>query len=186
MRYTTVIDISEMPAVYRNVNARLVYIHLCLKAGYHDNDRDLVSVSIRALAEALSLTLSATRHALQVLENAGLVMRQGQLLWVRKWVQEQPISTRARTARQQEQLRQQAAARQAREARERELEIERLRRQADQQAGKSQFVTYYEDLQKRAAAGDAEAARLVEQRKGIYEAAVMNLQKNQQNELNTP
>lgn len=95
MRYTTVIDISEYPAIYRNRNARLLYIHMALKAGYHDNDRDLLNTSIRMLAYQSGLTVSAVRHALQVLEGAGLLTRDGLTWRVKKWVlEEKPTSRR--------------------------------------------------------------------------------------------
>ena len=61
MRYTTVIDISEMPEVYKNSTARLIYLHMSLKAGYHDADRDLVKLSIRRLSSDVGVTVSATR-----------------------------------------------------------------------------------------------------------------------------
>lgn len=105
MRYTTVIDISEMPEVYRNATARLVYLHLALKAGYHDNDRDRAAVSIRRLAMDVDVTVSAARHAIRQLERAGLLKREGGALVVKKWVEEQTITTRARTKREmQEQI----------------------------------------------------------------------------------
>lgn len=60
MRYTTIVDISEYASLYRNHNARLVYLHLALRSGYHDNDRDLIDVSVRRLADAVA-SLSARR-----------------------------------------------------------------------------------------------------------------------------
>lgn len=105
MRYTTVIDITEMPEIYRNVTARLVYVHLSLKAGYHDADRDLAAVSIRRLAGDVGCTVSAIRHALKQLERHQLVTREGNAWRVKKWVEEQKITTRARTKRElQDQL----------------------------------------------------------------------------------
>lgn len=86
MRYTTIIDISEEPAVYRNVNTRLLYLHLALKSGYHDDDRDRVDISIRRLSFATGLTVSATRHALKVLERCQLLTREGSTWTVKKWV----------------------------------------------------------------------------------------------------
>lgn len=86
MRYTTLIDITEQPDVYRNVHARLLYLHLALKSGYHDNDRDLISISIRRLAMDAGLTVSATRHALRVLGAAGLISREGDKLRILKWI----------------------------------------------------------------------------------------------------
>lgn len=105
MRYTTVIDISELPEVYKNSTARLIYMHMSLKAGYHDSDRDLVTLSIRRVAAEVGVTVSATRHALHLLERSGLISREGQLWRIKKWVEEQTITTRAKTKREmQEQI----------------------------------------------------------------------------------
>lgn len=105
MRYTTVIDITEISEVYKNATARLIYLHMSLKAGYHDADRDLVRLSIRRLSADVGVTVSATRHALHQLERAGLLTREGELWRVRKWVEEQQITTRAKTKREmQEQI----------------------------------------------------------------------------------
>ena len=105
MRYTTVIDITEISEVYKNPTARLLYLHMSLKAGYHDADRDLVKLSIRRLSADVGVTVSATRHALQQLERAGLLTREGELWRVKKWVEEQQITTRAKTKREmQEQI----------------------------------------------------------------------------------
>lgn len=99
------IDISELPEIYRNMTARLIYMHMSLKAGYHDSDRDLVTLSIRRVAAEVGVTVSATRHALHLLERSGLLTREGQVWRVRKWVEEQTITTRAKTKREmQEQI----------------------------------------------------------------------------------
>lgn len=105
MRYTTVIDISELSEIYKNPTARLIYLHLSLKAGYHDADRDLVKLSIRRLSADVGVTVSATRHALHQLERSGLLTREGELWRVKKWLEEQQITTRAKTKREmQEQI----------------------------------------------------------------------------------
>lgn len=105
MRYTTVIDITEFPDVYRNHAARIVYLHMALKAGYHDNDRDLLTYSIRRLSYDTGLTVSAVRHALKTLMKHGLVGKAGLQWKVQKWVVEQTITTRPRTKREmQEQI----------------------------------------------------------------------------------
>lgn len=105
MRYTTVIDISEITEIYKNPTARLLYLHMSLKAGYHDVDRDLVRLSIRRLSADVGVTVSATRHALHQLERSGLLTREGELWRVKKWVEEQQITTRAKTKREmQEQI----------------------------------------------------------------------------------
>lgn len=86
MRYTTLIDISELPDVYRNKNARLLYMHMVLKSGYHDQDRDLLDKSLRILASETGLTLSATRHAVAQLEAAGLLKKEQGNWRVKKWI----------------------------------------------------------------------------------------------------
>lgn len=105
MRYTTVIDISENRQLYANHNAVLVYLHLCLRAGYHDQDRDMVSISIRNLARDTGVTVSACRHAIKLLMGAGLLTRTAGTWTVKKWVEEHQITTRAKTKRDmQEQI----------------------------------------------------------------------------------
>lgn len=95
MRYTTVIDISEFPEVYRNGSARTLYFHLALKSGWHDNDRDRLKASIRTLAADAGLTVSATRHAVMVLTRAKLLAREADGRWyVKKWTIEAPPSPR--------------------------------------------------------------------------------------------
>lgn len=87
MRYTTVIDISEFRSTYRNLNARLLYLHLALKSGYHDDDRDLITISIRRMASDAGLTVSAARHALATLEKDGLVKKTDDgRLKILKWI----------------------------------------------------------------------------------------------------
>lgn len=175
MRYTTIIDISEIPAIYRNVNARLVYLHLVLKSGYHDNDRDLVRMSLRRIAAETGLSLSAIRHAVAQLERAQLLSRQGDIWFVKKWIIEQKISTRARTARQQKQIEIEAEKRRENEKREQEAAIERQRREQIAAQGKTSFMLFYESLEKKAAAGDLEAAESVKKYKSMY----MQHKKNQ-------
>ena len=94
MRYTTVIDISEFPQIYRNLNARLLYIHMALKAGYHDDDRDVCRQSIRNLAADVGITVSAVRNALLQLEKSGLISRGSDCWIVKKWVATETPSPR--------------------------------------------------------------------------------------------
>ena len=169
MRYTTVIDISDIPAVYKNQNARLVYLHLALKSGYHDDDRDLIDISIRRLAMATGLTVSATRHAIAQLERARLLVKEGPFWHVKKWIVESTVTPRAKTAKQQKAI-EEAARRQAeQEQRQREQAIEQQRREQLAAKGKTSFMVYYEGLVERANAGDIEAARLVQKHKSSYE-----------------
>lgn len=175
MRYTTIIDISELPRIYQNINARLVYLHLVLKSGYHDDDRDLVHLSLRRIAAETGLSLSAIRHAISVLEKSGLLSRQGDLWLVKKWIIEQKISTRARTARQQKAIEIEAERRIENEKREREAEIEKQRREALAAQGKTQFMLYVERLQKEAAAGNIEAAEALKRHEKAYNTAVKQM-----------
>lgn len=169
MRYTTIIDITELPSIYRNHNARLLYLHLVLKCGYHDADRDMTDTSIRQLSAAVGLTIAATRHALLQLQAVGLLTREGRVWTVRKYVAQSPISARAKTTRQAQQR---AEARQ-REAEE--LEAEKKREQETRKwqklraQGKTPFMVYYEQMMKAAAAGDMEAAEIVRKRRQAYE-----------------
>lgn len=102
MRYTTVIDISEIPEVYRNTQARILYLHLALRSGYHDDDRDQVVTSIRRCALETGMSTSACRHAIRQLERAQLLSRNGGTWKVKKWVQEAAVTPRAKTKRAME------------------------------------------------------------------------------------
>lgn len=86
MRYTTIIDLSEFAAIYRNANCRLLYLHMAIKSGYHDEDRDILRCSIRALAADSGLSVAAVRHALKMLEREKLVTRIDGGWRVLKWV----------------------------------------------------------------------------------------------------
>lgn len=115
MRYTTVIDITEFAAVYRNQNARLIYFHMALKSGYHAEDKDRIQTSIRRLASDLNLTVSATRHALAQLEREDLIVRTNGGWKVKKWVIEnypEKNQVRKKTAAQEEKEKQQEKDRQ--------------------------------------------------------------------------
>ena len=158
MRYTTIIDITEYPTIRRSRNAIYLYLYMALRAGWHDADRDLLDESIRSLAYHAGLTVSATRHALDLLTKAGLISRTGTVWKVTKWVPEQPVTSRPKTARQQAQIEAEAARRREREAREREEAIERQRRQQMAASGTTDYQRYIEGLRQRAAAGDQDAA----------------------------
>lgn len=94
MRYTTIIDITEETGVYRNKNARLLYMHLVLKAGYHDDDRDTTRLSIRQMADGAGISVSACRHALKILTDANLVSKEDGQWRVLKWVAATPPTPR--------------------------------------------------------------------------------------------
>lgn len=168
MRYTTIIDITEVPAVYRNPNSRILYIHMALKAGYHDDDRDVLDISLRNLAAASGLTLSACRHALRTLEKAQLITKHGDVWMVKKWLPAQAISARPKKAASDQEAAREAERKQ-RERQERKENQERQAQAALAEQGKTPFMAYYEGLVEKAASGDMDAARLVKKHEATYE-----------------
>lgn len=100
MRYTTVIDISEIPEIYRNKNVCRLYFHLCLKAGYHDDDRDTIRLSVRGMSYETGLSLSAIRNAIGQLLKHGLLEKTQAGMKVKKFLVEMPVSKRARTRKE--------------------------------------------------------------------------------------
>lgn len=179
MRYTTIIDVSESAPLYKCVGVRLVYLHLVLKSGYHDHDRDLVKISLRQLSEQTGLTLSATRHAIAVLERASMINRNGSLIRVRKWIPEQPITSRKKTEKQQKEIDEAARRRAEKEQYEREQAIEAARRESFRLQGKNSYMVYYEEKQRLAEAGDIEAQEFCRQNKEKYEEFKKAMQKQQ-------
>lgn len=170
MRYTTIIDISASRPLYRNHNVRLVYLHMCLRCGYHDNDRDMLRMSIRAIAADTGLTVSATRHALALLLRAKLIERNGDVWRVFKWLPEQQITTRPATKKQQQQqIAREIEQQQQREREAREID-DKKRREALEQSGKTSYMVYYESKLEAARNGDLEAQKIVERNREIYEA----------------
>lgn len=168
MRYTTIIDISEMPSLYRSESCRLVYLHLVLKSGYHDSDRDLCGISLRRLSHDTGLTLAAVRCALARLVNAQMIVKQGTLWYVRKFILEQPITPRAKTAKQAKRIEAMAVQEQEHEQRVQRLQIEEQKRLNLINQGKTSLMVWYEQQLERAAAGDKEAADYCDRNREIY------------------
>ena len=162
MRYTTVIDISEQSAVYKNVKCRLVYLHLALKSGYHDTDRDMIDISLRNLAWQVGITVSATRHALAMLQRYHLLTRQGNLWIVKKWTVQDTITARPKSQRQQRLQDDEEARRRQREREERQEAAARQEREQLHASGKTQFMVWYEQQLELADQGDSDAQRAVE------------------------
>lgn len=90
-------------------------------------------------------------------------------MMVKKWVVEQPITTRAKTKKQQDKAIanaiEMAYKMEAEERREKDEKIQKEIRKT----GKTPFMVYYESLVAKAEAGDVEAASLVKQHKATYE-----------------
>ena len=153
MRYTTIIDIFDTPA-WRSSSARLVYFYMCLKCGYHDDDRDIIKISLRELSARLRLTLSAVRCALSLLISQGLITPSGPSAYkVTKWAEPKEISRR-KTKREKEIAR-------IDEVRQQEKAMEKAKRAEEikQAAGKSSYQLRIERLQAAAAEGDQAAAK---------------------------
>lgn len=169
MRYTTIIDIRELPAIYRNVNARLVYLHMVLASGYHDNDRDQTEMSIRRISYETNLTISAVRHALSCLERAGLISRTGITWTVKKFVLESSITPRIRSEKKKREI--------ENLEREKMIQEETARRELEEKqkvirlkkAGKNPLFEMVKDLMRRAANGDQEAAESLQLYKSTVE-----------------
>lgn len=177
MRYTTVIDISEIQQVYRNMATRVLYVHMCLKCGYHDVDRDILDLSLRQLAAGAGLSLSATRHGLKILESAGLVRRQGAAWIVRKWLPEQSISQRPKTQREQRQI--DAAVERKRQEAERDRAdlVDRALREQQWAQGASPYQLYLQQLEAKANAGDSEAAEALQRHREMNKRRELEEQK---------
>ena len=169
MRYTTIIDIREFPQIYRNDNAKLVYLHLVLISGYHNEDRDQTTISIRQISYDTGLTISAVRHSLKVLISAGLLSRNGITWNVTKFVLEKPISPRIRSEKKRsaaENLERERINKEEQNQREKE---EKRKYQEEIKAGKNPLKEMVKDLMKRAQNGDEEAAENLKRYKAIVE-----------------
>lgn len=179
MRYTTIIDITEIPAIYRNIHARLLYLHLTLIAGYHDDDRDICETSIRRLAADVGLSESAVRHSLRILQKARLLTFQDGIYKIRKWLPAAPISSRP--APPDPKLEAAATARRVQEQKEMEkANQDAIRKEQLAAAGKTEFMIYFEGLLEKASTGDLDAQRLVNRHRETYEAHKANMQKKNQ------
>lgn len=169
MRYTTIIDIREFPQIYRNNHVKLVYLHLVLISGYHDEDRDQTPISIRQICYDTGLSLSAVRHSLKVLITAGLLSRSGINWTVKKFVLDKPISPRIRSEKKRsaaENLERERIIKEEQSQREKE---EKRKYQEEIKAGKNPLKEMVKDLMNRAENGDQEAAENLKRYKSIVE-----------------
>lgn len=178
MRYTTIIDITEMPLLYRNINVRLVYLHLVLKSGYHDYNRDIIDISIRQLAAQVNLTISAVRHALKILVKAQLLTKEGDLWKIKKWIIQESITPRVSSVKQKRiqdanKAREDERINMQREYNERQKSIDSYFEQ-----GKTPFMVYYESLLQKAQQGDLESQKLVKTHYNTYQAHKKSLEEN--------
>lgn len=178
MRYTTIIDIREQTSVYKNPLVRLVYLHLVLLAGYHDEDRDFVSISYRQLADQVGITLSATRHAVAILCKYGLLESIEGVWRVKKWLPAESITPRPKSAQKAKEQETAAIRQEEQRALDERLEAERRQAEADQAAGTNSLYKYLDSLEQRAAMGDDEAARTLQK---PYYKSIQEKRKNGRN-----
>ena len=123
MRYTQIIDITECPALWRNHATARVYLFMTLKAGYHDDDRGLVRLSVRQIAAGTGLTKSAVEHALAMLTKWKVARRYRGALYVATMVPERPI-TKPKSRKNQEREKAIAEERERRDQEERQRIID--------------------------------------------------------------
>lgn len=79
MRYTNIIDITELP-LYSSAPVRLLYLHLVLTAPWQDDawhTKGIINVSVRSLADAVGISYQSCRTALAQLCKCGLIATQG-------------------------------------------------------------------------------------------------------------
>lgn len=169
MRYTPIIDITEYKTLYQNINVRLVYLHLVLKSGYHDYNRDMISISLRQLSAEVGISLGAVRHALEILTKAKMIYKKDNVYHVRKWIVEQKITSRASNIRQQQAIQNQKDRASADKARNEEYQRRQNRVDELRKQGKTEYMVYYESMMKKAEMGDLDALKIVERNKSIYE-----------------
>lgn len=161
MRYTTIIDIREFPQIYRNNNAKLVYLHLVLVSGYHDEDRDQTTISIRQICYDTGLSLSAVRHSLKVLVSAGLLSRIGITWTVKKFVLEKSISPRIKSEKKRQAVENLERERQIKDEQERR-EKEEKKRYQEMRKRSDPLRDSVLELMKKADDGDQEAKNTLE------------------------
>ena len=94
MRYTTIIDIREAPALYRNANTRLIYLELVLGSSYQQDTKDRYQGSFRTLAARVGVTISAVRNSLKQLQALGMVSPIEGGWIVKKWIEQPAIIPR--------------------------------------------------------------------------------------------
>lgn len=103
MRYTTIIDIRESPALYRNANTRLIYLELVLGSSYQQDTKDRYQGSFRTLAARVGVTVSAVRNSLKQLQALGMVIPIEGGWIVKKWFEHPAIIPRRQRPKPEQQ-----------------------------------------------------------------------------------
>lgn len=153
MRYTTIIDIRDWPQIYANVNIRLLWLELSLGANYQTEKRDIYTGSLRSIAARTGITLSATRHALSVLEKNGLIKKTASGLAIKKWLPaEKPAPRKAPSATTAPSILEKSAAVLSVEKQKAAFLEEQKKNEA---AHTTTFINRYERQYQQAMSGDA-------------------------------
>lgn len=164
MRYTTIIDITDIPQVYNNINATRIYLHLCLTCGFTADDLDTIRISYRQLAAQLSMTLSAVRHSLSLLIRYHLITIEDNIITVRKYLPKAEYKDRPKTQQEykDEQYRKKVKA-------DFEMSMEEAKNFEEEQENENQrrkaqvlsFCRHYRDMQEKAEKGDLDAQQYI-------------------------
>lgn len=144
MRFTTLIDITEYPQIWKSQSATRLYILLTLKCGYHDDDRDLIRLSLHTMEAEAGLSFSAVRHALKILMKAGLLVKENDGFRVTKWCAEKKITERSKKTGTAVTEESQAAVREAEQNRER---LRRNRAEAISRCSAEQLRTWINEIE---------------------------------------
>lgn len=164
MRYTTIIDITDIPQVYHNINATRVYLHLCLTCGFTADDMDTLRISYRQLAAQLNITLSAVRHSLNLLIRYHLITIENNIISVRKYLLKAEYKDRPKTQQEfkDEQYRKKVKA-DFDKAMEENKHYQENKEKEEQErlAQVRRFCQHYRAMKERADKGDLEAQQYI-------------------------
>lgn len=164
MRYTTIIDITDIPQVYNNINATRVYLHLCLTCGYTADDMDTLRISYRQLSAHLNMTLSAVRYSLSLLLRYHLITIEDNIITVRKYLPKAEYKDRPKTQQEFKDSQYRKKVKEEfeqsmKEAKNFEAEEEQEQQRRQQQV--EAFRQHYRAMKERADKGDLEAQQYI-------------------------
>lgn len=140
MRYTTIIDIREAPALYRNANTRLIYLELVLGSSYQQDTKDRYQGSFRTLAARVGVTVSAVRNSLKQLQALGMVSPIEGGWIVKKWIEQPAIIPRRQRPKPEQPISLSDDQKASAEQLNHERWLEKLRQQ-----GIDEFIFRFED-----------------------------------------
>lgn len=140
MRYTTIIDIREAPALYRNANTRLIYLELVLGSSYQQETKDRYQGSFRTLAARVGVSISAVRNSLKQLQALGMVSPIEGGWIVKKWIEQPSIIPRRQRPKPEQPISLSEEQKSSAEQLNHERWLEKLRQQ-----GIDEFIFRFEE-----------------------------------------